>query len=183
MPALRNGSNRVISVITRILEKDEAAGTAKLKTLVAPLGLNPSAEAKIVSMFNAAFSPSISQESEITWDSVKPLTPTEQCPYENLSNPADPVPLLNQLVVVKLNGGLGTTMGCTLPKSLIVCQNDQTFYDLTLEQVRHVNEQYGVNVPLVLMQSFDTADLMKPALADTKGVRLLTYNQNKFPRI
>jgi UTP--glucose-1-phosphate uridylyltransferase len=74
-------------------------------------------------------------------------------------------------------------MGCTFPKSLIVCQNGQTFFDLTLEQIRTVNEQYGVDIPLVLMQSFYTEELMKPALVDTKGIRILTFNQNKFPKI
>jgi UTP--glucose-1-phosphate uridylyltransferase len=100
-----------------------------------------------------------------------------------LAAPADPVAFLNQIAVIKLNGALGTTMGCTFPKSLIVCQNGQIFFDLTLQQIRTVNTTYGVNVPLILMQSFYTEDLMKPSLADTKGVRVLTYNQNKFPRI
>ena len=43
--------------------------------------------------------------------------------------------LLNKLVVVKLNGGLGTSMGCKGPKSLISVRNDLTFLDLTLQQI------------------------------------------------
>ena len=43
--------------------------------------------------------------------------------------------LLNKLVVVKLNGGLGTSMGCTGPKSLICVRNQLTFLDLTVQQI------------------------------------------------
>ena len=42
---------------------------------------------------------------------------------------------LNKLVVIKLNGGLGTSMGCTGPKSLISVRNDLTFLDLTIQQI------------------------------------------------
>ena len=43
--------------------------------------------------------------------------------------------LLSKLVVVKLNGGLGTSMGCVGPKSLIQVRNDSTFLDLTVQQI------------------------------------------------
>lgn len=39
-------------------------------------------------------------------------------------------------MVVKLNGGLGTTMGCTLPKSAIEVRQDLSFLDMTVRQVR-----------------------------------------------
>ena len=43
--------------------------------------------------------------------------------------------MLNKLVVLKLNGGLGTSMGCTGPKSLISVRNELTFLDLTVQQI------------------------------------------------
>ena len=43
--------------------------------------------------------------------------------------------LLNKLVVVKLNGGLGTSMGCVGPKSLISVRSGLTFLDLTVQQI------------------------------------------------
>lgn len=42
---------------------------------------------------------------------------------------------LNKLVVVKLNGGLGTSMGCQGPKSTITVRDDLTFLDLTIRQL------------------------------------------------
>jgi UTP--glucose-1-phosphate uridylyltransferase len=50
--------------------------------------------------------------------------------------------MLNKLVVVKLNGGLGTSMGCKGPKSVIPVRNDLTFLDLTVQQVR-LNQKYN----------------------------------------
>ena len=43
--------------------------------------------------------------------------------------------MLDKLVVVKLNGGLGTSMGCVGPKSLIPVRNELTFLDLTVQQI------------------------------------------------
>ena len=43
--------------------------------------------------------------------------------------------LLDKLVVLKLNGGLGTSMGCEGPKSLIYVRDDKTFLDLTIQQI------------------------------------------------
>jgi len=57
--------------------------------------------------------------------------------YESLPSPDDSeiVSLLNQVAVVKLNGGLGTSMGCSGPKSLISVRNDLTFLDLHVQQI------------------------------------------------
>ena len=49
--------------------------------------------------------------------------------------PADISTSLNKLAVVKLNGGLGTSMGCKGPKSLISVRNENTFLDLTVQQI------------------------------------------------
>ena len=46
--------------------------------------------------------------------------------------------MLKKLAVVKLNGGLGTSMGCKGPKSIIPIRNDLTFLDLTVQQVRNL---------------------------------------------
>jgi UTP--glucose-1-phosphate uridylyltransferase len=50
----------------------------------------------------------------------------------------------------------GTTMGCTGPKSAIEVREEMTFLDLTVQQVKWLNYTYNCNVPLVLMNSFNT---------------------------
>lgn len=59
-------------------------------------------------------------------------------PYEKIKEkglPENVADSLNKLVVVKLNGGLGTSMGCKGPKSLISVRNENTFLDLTVQQI------------------------------------------------
>lgn len=59
-------------------------------------------------------------------------------PYEKIAArglPNNVADSLNKLVVVKLNGGLGTSMGCKGPKSLISVRNENTFLDLTVQQI------------------------------------------------
>lgn len=43
--------------------------------------------------------------------------------------------MLNKVVVVKLNGGLGTRMGLVSPKSMIEVRGDLTFLDIAVQQV------------------------------------------------
>ena len=92
--------------------------------------------------------------------------------------------MLNQLVVVKLNGGLGTSMGCSGPKSVIVVRNDLTFLDLAVQQIEYLNKTYDADVPLLLMNSFYTDDETEKIIKKYAGfrVRILTFNQSTYPR-
>ncbi|KAM3864891.1 UTP--glucose-1-phosphate uridylyltransferase-like [Diretmus argenteus] len=92
---------------------------------------------------------------------------------------------LNKLVVVKLNGGLGTSMGCKGPKSLISVRNENTFLDLTVQQIEHLNKNFNADVPLVLMNSFNTDDETKKILQKYAHhrVKIHTFNQSRYPRI
>ena len=49
--------------------------------------------------------------------------------------------VLDKLVVIKLNGGLGTSMGCTGPKSLISLRRDMTFLDMNVQQIEVSRDQ------------------------------------------
>lgn len=51
--------------------------------------------------------------------------------------------LLSKLVVIKLNGGLGTSMGCHGPKSVIAVRNGLTFLDLTVQQIEVLHHIYN----------------------------------------
>ena len=93
--------------------------------------------------------------------------------------------MLNKLVVVKLNGGLGTSMGCKGPKSVIPVRSDLTFLDLTVQQIEHLNKKFDVDVPLVLMNSFNTDEDTHKIIRKYSNfrVRILTFNQSRYPRI
>src|SRR5215218_5483238 len=72
---------------------------------------------------------------------------------------------LDQAVVLKLNGGLGTSMGMTHAKSLIEAKDGLTFLDVIARQVGTLRSRAGADVPLVLMNSFATRDDSLEALS------------------
>ncbi|TKS68718.1 UTP--glucose-1-phosphate uridylyltransferase [Collichthys lucidus] len=109
-------------------------------------------------------------------------------PYEKIKAKGLPDNIsasLNKLAVVKLNGGLGTSMGCKGPKSLISVRNENTFLDLTVQQIEHLNKTFNADVPLVLMNSFNTDEDTKKILQKYKHhrVNIHTFNQSRYPRI
>jgi UDP-N-acetylglucosamine pyrophosphorylase len=90
--------------------------------------------------------------------------------------------MLDKLVVLKLNGGLGTSMGCTGPKSLICVRNNLTFLDLNVQQIEQLNKQYGTDVPLVLMNSFNTDEDTEKILRkySQMKIKIHTFNQSRY---
>src|SRR5215210_6127662 len=66
--------------------------------------------------------------------------------------------VLDRAVVIKLNGGLGTSMGMTRAKSLLEVKEGLAFLDVIARQVLALREASGARIPLVLMNSFYTRD-------------------------
>jgi UTP--glucose-1-phosphate uridylyltransferase len=117
------------------------------------------------------------------------LEPVTELPDADALAPTDAAAsadVLAQAVVVKLNGGLGTSMGLDGPKSLLPVKDGLTFLDVIARQVLHLREQTGVPLPLVLMHSFATqgpslaALDAYPELAQPVGRDFL---QNKVPKL
>lgn len=63
---------------------------------------------------------------------------------------------LDQVVYLKLNGGLGTSMGMQGPKALLPAKTKLSFLDIIVHQVLHLRQTYDVRLPLLLMNSFST---------------------------
>jgi UTP--glucose-1-phosphate uridylyltransferase len=66
--------------------------------------------------------------------------------------------VLDRLVIVKLNGGLGTSMGLSGPKSLLEVKPGASFLDVVARQVLALRERHGARLPLVLMNSAVTRE-------------------------
>ncbi len=93
---------------------------------------------------------------------------------------------LKKTIILKLNGGLGTTMGLRRPKSLITTKNELSFLDICLGQAGHLSERLRQRVPLVFMNSFFTEKRTLDALAthgDPPSVSVQTFLQHKFPKV
>lgn len=89
--------------------------------------------------------------------------------------------------LIKLNGGLGTSMGMRRAKSLLPVRDGKTFLDLTIDQVRAAREKHGIRLPLVLMNSFSTADDTREALAAHADIAVdgipLDFLQSAEPKL
>lgn len=95
---------------------------------------------------------------------------------------------LDRLVVVKLNGGLGTSMGMEQAKSLLPVKDGRAFIDLIAEQIIHLRAATGARLPLVLMDSFRTQADTRAALerhpALLAGQSLpLSFLQHQVPKV
>lgn len=115
-------------------------------------------------------------------------------PVETLPAYADLAPYAEQgaaalarSVMIKLNGGLGTTMGLSGPKSLVEVKAGLSFLDIIVQQVLHLRAQYQVQLPLVLMNSFNTEGATQQALAAYPSLFEqdvpLTFLQHQIPKI
>jgi UTP--glucose-1-phosphate uridylyltransferase len=120
----------------------------------------------------------------IDWSRIAPPKADQVVEYADLPN-SQAVEYLSKLAVIKLNGGLGTSMGCVGPKSVIEVRDGMSFLDLSVRQIEHLNRTYGVNVPFVLMNSFntdsDTANIIKKY--EGHNIDIITFNQSRFPRV
>ena len=94
---------------------------------------------------------------------------------------------LDRTVIVKLNGGLGTSMGMTGPKSLLEVKDGLTFLDIVVRQILHLRERTGARLPLVLMNSFATRDASLEALSAYPELAVdgvpADFVQSKVPKL
>lgn len=107
-------------------------------------------------------------ESEL--QPLPPLPSREALPAAELSD---------GVVVIKLNGGLGTSMGLESPKGLVEVRQGLSFLDLTLRQIDHLGR-----VPLLLMNSFYTREMTLERLKGRSNHGLpLDFVQSKVPKL
>lgn len=94
---------------------------------------------------------------------------------------------LDRTVIIKLNGGLGTSMGLDKAKNLLPLRDGLTFLDIIARQVLAARERHGVRLPLLLMNSFRTAADTEAALASYPDLPRdglpLGFVQNREPKL
>ncbi|KAI3417475.1 UTP--glucose-1-phosphate uridylyltransferase [Psidium guajava] len=114
------------------------------------------------------------EAQHVEWSKIQ--TPTDEIvvPYDSLApTPEDPAAtksLLDKLVVLKLNGEV---------------RNGLTFLDLIVIQIENLNAKYGCNVPLLLMNSFNSHDdtLKIVEKYANSNIEIHTFNQSQYPRL
>jgi UTP--glucose-1-phosphate uridylyltransferase len=114
------------------------------------------------------------------------IEPLDELP-DAASLPASDGSALGQAVVLKLNGGLGTSMGMTRAKSLLEVKDGLSFLDAIVRQVLHLRERHGARVPLLLMNSFATREDTLAALERYPGLAVdglpLDFLQGRVPKL
>ncbi|MFV2071552.1 MAG: UTP--glucose-1-phosphate uridylyltransferase [Thermoanaerobaculales bacterium] len=95
--------------------------------------------------------------------------------------------VLNRVAVIKLNGGMGTSMGLEGAKSLLPVRDGLTFLDLIARQILAFREKTGTRIPLLLMDSFRTTKDSERALAHSPELALehlpLSFLQHRVPKV
>ncbi len=119
------------------------------------------------------------ESSYLRESDIAPLTDDDLVRYEQLES-SD---YAQEIAIIKLNGGLGTSMGLTKAKSLINVKEDLSFLDIIAKQIQCAD----CDIPLILMNSFATEEDSLQFLSKydflAKQDFPLSFLQNKYPRL
>ncbi|MDW7712025.1 MAG: UTP--glucose-1-phosphate uridylyltransferase [Deferrisomatales bacterium] len=131
---------------------------------------------------------------QVVWGEIETVGPEELVSAETFDSPGSKErgeELLEGLVWVVLNGGLGTSMKMDRAKSLVPVKGELTFLDLIARYALRVRRGGRRAFPLLFMNSYateeDTLSLLGAyplAQSDGTGAAFpLGFLQNRFPRI
>ena len=99
----------------------------------------------------------------------------------------DAAAAIRTTAVIKLNGGLGTSMGMDRAKSLLCVRRGLSFLDIIARQVLHLRTVYDATLPIIFMNSFRTSADTNAALARYDRLPVeglpLEFLQNKEPKL
>ena len=129
-------------------------GLTQAQELMARAGVHPHA----IDVFTHYYG--VLQSGETGMLAEDDLEPVPQLPRlaDLDTDPRSAREALARTVVIKLNGGLGTSMGMDRAKSLVEVRPGRSFLDVIAEQVLALRTGYGVKLPLVFLNSFHTRD-------------------------
>jgi UTP--glucose-1-phosphate uridylyltransferase len=94
---------------------------------------------------------------------------------------------IRRTAVVKLNGGLGTSMGLDRAKTLLNARDGYTFLEIIVRQVEAARLKHGARLPLAFMDSFrtrkDTLDLLQGLGPLASGAAPIDFLQGAEPKL
>ncbi|MHB8657839.1 MAG: UTP--glucose-1-phosphate uridylyltransferase [Solirubrobacteraceae bacterium] len=127
------------------------------------------------------------EAGESTMLSTSGLEPAAEIPALGDLPDTDAAAALDSVAVIKLNGGLATSMGLQRPKSLVEARGGRTFLDIIISQILALRERLGVRLPLVLMNSQATRAATLDALRGYEGLTIegleLDFMQSMVPKL
>ncbi len=141
-----------------------------------------------ISFFLSAWRKMNKKRSVVDWKHIQPVTADQvfELPEETSNRYTELYELgvqeMSKCAIVKLNGGRATTMGGTIPKCMIPVKKDKSFLDIVMGQIMASNDRYGIEMPLILMNSFFTDDVTEKIVGQTPLI-IMNFIQNEYPRI
>lgn len=132
----------------------------------------------VINAFSYYYKKVVSGETGLVFDKdIIPVNDEEIAHLNHLQKYADSGRHnLHKSVRIILNGGLGTSMGLSCPKSLLKVKANRSFLDILLAQAERQNTK------LAIMNSFSTHDQTLSAISNTT-ISPLIFLQNKFPKV
>ena len=119
-------------------------------------------------------------------DAIEPLGAVQSL-ADLESDPDELTGALGRSAVLKLNGGLGTSMGVQGPKTALPVRDGLTFLDIIARQILALRRTHGVDLPLVLMDSFRTQEETLEILAHHPDLEVeglpLSFLQSAEPKL
>jgi UTP--glucose-1-phosphate uridylyltransferase len=163
-------------------ETERESLSQNLSAYIQKLRLNNSPDLLIWTVCQMIATHFIQHENWIPESEIDALQEGDVLSLDTLPNTLEAIgkSAAKQLAVLKLNGGLGTTMGCSGPKSLIHVNGTDTFLDMISKQMHTLRRQTGHSIPLILLNSFNTSDATLSHLSDMPFLELF---QHEVPRI
>ncbi len=119
-------------------------------------------------------------------DTIAPLTDPPMLEDVEIDE-ASAAEAIRKTVLIKLNGGLGTSMGMAKAKSLLPVRDGKSFLDLIVDQVRAARARYHAPLPVLFMNSFNTREDTLAALAAHDDLAVeglpLDFLQSQEPKL
>ncbi|MBM4404518.1 MAG: UTP--glucose-1-phosphate uridylyltransferase, partial [Candidatus Cloacimonetes bacterium] len=126
------------------------------------------------------------ETGKLSREEIQPPTEQNLIRYDDIRHERS-MEMLKRTVIIKLNGGLGTSMGLSKAKSLLPVKGNMTFLDIIARQILVLRAQSGYDAALLLMNSFstqnDTENYLKRYPDLERQPVPICFIQNKFPRI
>jgi UTP--glucose-1-phosphate uridylyltransferase len=142
----------------------------------------------VINVFKCYFAKFLyGDQGKLTEREIQPIQPGDISQYDQLeSYTEEGLAALHKVAVIKLNGGLGTSMGLEKAKSLIKVKEGLTFLDIILNQINHLRAKHNVMTPLVFMNSFKTHldTMMRIEGFDNGDTGIpLAFLQHRYPKV
>ena len=119
-------------------------------------------------------------------DTIEPLTDPDRLADVTISD-QEQRDAFAKTAIIKLNGGLGTSMGMEQAKSLLPVRDGKSFLDLIVSQVLAARSRHDASLPLIFMNSFRTQDDTLAALQPYAELAVsglpLDFLQNREPKL